>query len=293
MNSTLQIGTKMEHIIFPGGGIFFWWQAGVVKALQQQYDLGRRDIIMSGASAGSITCILAACSVDMDAAMDAALRLSDTAGIFTQRRGLAGIWGDLIEKWLHEMLPDDCHVICSNRVNISVTTITTSFMPLHRRVINTFTSKQDIIDACLASVHVPYFIDGKFSRTYRGDTCVDGSFLFFLHNIPWSVTEQFDGTHRAMMVYHRNDKKLMKRKWGMFQTIDKESVLAMFSMGYNYGIQHRKQKQYKFDTPAKPMCVYKVGDNQSIYLNNNYSCKTLLTSDEVVRDITTEVLVRI
>jgi hypothetical protein len=271
--------TKVQHIIFPGGGIFFWWQAGVVKALQEKYDLSKRDIIMSGASAGSISCVLAACNVDMDKAMSSALRISDTAGIFTRRRGLAGIWGGLIEGWLHELLPDDCHVICSDRVNISVTTITPSLLPLHRRVISTFSSKKDVIDACLASVHVPFFIDGHFSRTYRGETCVDGSFLFFLHNIPWSLEEQFDGIHRALMVYHRDDKRLMKRKWGIFQTIDKKSLIEMFHMGYAYG--SRQKEGRKTDNPTKPKCVYVSKSSSSLHINSEYMA---------IQDITDKVL---
>ena len=48
--------TKPTHerprIVFPGGGIFFWWQAGAVKALQEFYDLDAYDF--AGASAGSL-----------------------------------------------------------------------------------------------------------------------------------------------------------------------------------------------------------------------------------------------
>jgi hypothetical protein len=229
--------SKPHHIIFPGGGIYFFWQAGNVKAMQETYDLKNGNFTMSGASAGSISSVLAACNVNMDNAMKVALRLSDQANIFTN--GLSRIWGKLIEKWLQEILPENSHIICSGKVNISITTITASFHPLHRKVVNMFSSKQDVIDACLTSVHIPYFIDGNFFRTYRGDRCVDGSFLFFLHNTPWCESEQFDGNQRALMLYHRRDTELMKHHWGVLQTIDRNSLVEMFNLGYNYGIHHR------------------------------------------------------
>ncbi|KAJ1466798.1 hypothetical protein T484DRAFT_1549519, partial [Baffinella frigidus] len=220
-----------------GGGIFFWWQAGVVRALQQHYDLQGPHFTMSGASAGSISCVMAACNVDMDHAMDAAMRLAHEAGLFTRTCGLMGIWGDLIEKWMHEMLPADCHVICSGKVNISVTAISASFTPLHRRIINTFVSKQDVIDACLTSAHIPYALDGFFSRKYRGEMCVDGSFLFFLHGIPWCVSELFDGEDNALLLHHCKDSELLKHHWGVLQAIDQTSLKQMFSLGYAYGIR--------------------------------------------------------
>ncbi|KAJ1464907.1 acyl transferase/acyl hydrolase/lysophospholipase, partial [Baffinella frigidus] len=167
-----------QNLIFPGAGVCVWWHAGVIQALKERFDLKNGKFKMYGASAGSISCVMAACNVDMDEALEAAFHLPSKSCALTH--------GRLIELWLHKILPYDCHIICSGKVNISITTITVSFMPLHRKVINTFSSKQDLIDACLTSSHIPFFLDGNFSRTFRGDTCVDGSFLFFLHNTPWS-----------------------------------------------------------------------------------------------------------
>jgi hypothetical protein len=95
----------------------------VVKALQQRCDLNHEDIDLSGASAGSIACVMAACNVrvpgppprrssrraaaaaltgartacaaqvDMDHAMGVAMRLAEEAEVFTRSGGLAGVWG--------------------------------------------------------------------------------------------------------------------------------------------------------------------------------------------------------
>ena len=81
-------------IVFPGGGIYFWWQAGAVKAMQESIDLD--EYHFAGASAGSISAVFAACNVDMDEAFSLTVRLAGEAGLWERREGLAGIWGPII-----------------------------------------------------------------------------------------------------------------------------------------------------------------------------------------------------
>jgi hypothetical protein len=245
-----------EQLIFPGGGVMFWWQSGVVKALQERYDLlNKHNLTLSGASAGSISCVMAMCNVNMDHAMHVAVRLADEAGVFTRTGGLSGVWGGLIERWLEELLPDDCHVTCSGRVHISVTSLTVTFMPLHRHVIDTFYSKKDLIDACLTSVHIPYFIDGHFCRKYRDVNCLDGSALFFLHNTAWSTCTEFGENRSAIIFDQCRDKKLMAKNWGFLETISKDSFAEMFSLGYEYGLRWVKARN-KILRP--PTCLERV-----------------------------------
>jgi hypothetical protein len=45
--------------------------------------------------------------------------------------------------------------------------------------ISDFQSKKDLINACMASSHVPFFLDFKLTRSCRGRQCVDGSFPDF------------------------------------------------------------------------------------------------------------------
>jgi hypothetical protein len=259
-NSSLPLSKAGEtQLIFPGGGVYFWWQAGVVKALQQSYDLTNSSLSISGASAGSIAAVMAICEVDQDNAMKCAIKLADEAGVFTRPGGLSGIWGGLIKRWLEELLPEDCHVICSGKVHISVTSLTVTLVPLHRHVINTFHSKSDLIDACLASVHIPFFIDGNFSHEYRGDRCLDGSILFVLHNSAWCKKDEFGENQGAYIFNHCHDKKLMEKKWGFLETISKDAFSEMFSLGHEYGLQWVK-RQNKYRPPKKLESVWSYGD---------------------------------
>jgi hypothetical protein len=242
------------HLVFPGAGIYFFWQAGVVKALQEGYDLGRHNLAVSGASAGSISCVLAMCSVDMDRALELAVRLADDAGVFTRPQGLAGIWGHMIEDWLDTLLPDDCYLTCSGKVNISVTSLTATLVPLHRHVVNTFYSKKDLIDACLTSVYIPFFIDGHFCHTYRGEHYVDGSLLFFLHNTAWCASEALGESSGAHVFNHCDDHKLMQHHWGFLRALDRQSVAEMFALGHEYGTRWANQQQQQAHAAHSARC---------------------------------------
>lgn len=70
---------QRPSIVFPGGGIYFWWQAGAVKALQESCDL--TNYSFAGASAGSLSAVFAASGVDMDEAYRSAHRLASENGI--------------------------------------------------------------------------------------------------------------------------------------------------------------------------------------------------------------------
>ena len=73
--------TPAPHLVFPGGGLFFYWQAGAVTYLREAgYDLS--GCTMSGASAGALTATLTTCGVDLVEATELALDLSDEAGVW-------------------------------------------------------------------------------------------------------------------------------------------------------------------------------------------------------------------
>lgn len=82
-----------HRLVFPGAGIFFYWQAGAVTYLREAgYDLSR--VSMSGASAGALTATLAATEVNFYEATDAAIRLSREAGVMSRPMGLMGSGAD-------------------------------------------------------------------------------------------------------------------------------------------------------------------------------------------------------
>lgn len=76
-------------IVCPGGGIFFYWQAGVMEYLrEQQYNLDK--VRFAGASAGALTATLAATNVSFYHAKDLALQIGEKYEIWDRPGGLQG-----------------------------------------------------------------------------------------------------------------------------------------------------------------------------------------------------------
>ena len=44
-----------------------------------------------------------------------------------------------------------------------------------RPVRTRFSDKDDLVEACMAAVHVPFFLDWRFSAPFRGGPFMDGS----------------------------------------------------------------------------------------------------------------------
>ena len=81
------------HLVFPGGGIFFYWQAGTITYLREKgYDLSK--VSLTGASAGALTATLTAANVNFEEATELALSLAKDAEVWDRTFGLYGIWGE-------------------------------------------------------------------------------------------------------------------------------------------------------------------------------------------------------
>ena len=164
--------------VWPGGGILFWWDAGAITELRRRnVDLSRCSHV--GASAGALAAVLAVCDVDMNVAFETAARLTDGTGA-TARGTLLGSWGGVCREWLGEILPEDAAERCTGTTTIVVSKLTGTFKTtVEKMPVSEFADRQALIDTLMASVHVPFFMDGKLGATCgegeNGDVFVDGS----------------------------------------------------------------------------------------------------------------------
>jgi len=163
---------QKSHLIFPGGGIFFYWQAGCVTYLREQrYDLSTATA--TGASAGALAATMTHAGVDFGDATELALGMAAKAGVWDRSTGLYGIWGPMIRDWLDELLPPDAHERVIDKLSLLLTPVPT----FGKEKIDSFVDRDDLIDCNMASVHLPWFLDGKPVTTFRNRPCIDGSFL--------------------------------------------------------------------------------------------------------------------
>lgn len=159
-------------IVFPGGGLFFYWQAGAVAYLRDEgYDLS--DATLSGASAGALSATLARTGVCPYDATELALSMSEEAGVWDRPLGLQGIWGGIICEWLDRLLPLDADERAGDGLHILMTPVPS----FGKSRVSRFEDRRDLIDANMASVHLPWFLDGNLTSTFRGRPHIDGSFL--------------------------------------------------------------------------------------------------------------------
>ncbi|CAI5487585.1 unnamed protein product, partial [Closterium sp. Naga37s-1] len=180
-------------LCFPGGGMFFYWQMGAAAVVSRHGAVDSARLV--GASAGALAATLTACGVDATAAARAAFDLSLANGVWDRPAGLAGVWGRLVGEWLDLMLPADAHTRCTHRLSLHIVTLPSirHRAPwFQRQVVSQFASRADLIACCLASVHIPFFMDGRPWTLYRGRRCVDGSILAMPeHLAPASASSLF------------------------------------------------------------------------------------------------------
>jgi predicted acylesterase/phospholipase RssA len=91
-------------ISLPGAGVLVFWQLGVLKGLQQQYDLG--DVPMLGSSSGALVSALAKSGACMEHAAHRGMELLKEYKVEQRPFGLIGILGRLTRQWLNDVLPE-------------------------------------------------------------------------------------------------------------------------------------------------------------------------------------------
>jgi hypothetical protein len=158
---------------------------GAATRLRELYDL--RGCEAPGCSAGALAAVLSQHKVDPQEAHRIAFSLADEAHVFTNPLGLACKWGRLVEAWLRQLLPEEIDSVPEGSAAVVVITRMTPLPRLAR--ITRFVSREQLISCLMGSTHIPWFMDGNFSRVLRGvggETkgddvirAVDGGFLEF------------------------------------------------------------------------------------------------------------------
>mmetsp|Transcript_24260 Transcript_24260/g.67275 ORF Transcript_24260/g.67275 Transcript_24260/m.67275 type:complete len:284 (-) Transcript_24260:1712-2563(-) len=160
------------HLIFPGGALFFYWQAGFITYLRENgFDLS--NVTMAGGSAGALTATLTSANVDFYKATELALDYAKQAGVWDRKGGLQGVWGQTIDDWLEELLPQNVVPLAEQH---ELTILTTSIPSFQKERFSHFSSRRDLIECNMASVHIPWFLDGQLTTRFRGNRYIDGSF---------------------------------------------------------------------------------------------------------------------
>lgn len=156
------------------------------------YDNGQINSVFTclGASAGSLSATLLLSNIDFIKASEVALRLGVEADVYKRKAGLAGIWGSLLNTFLNEIIPDDVPPENYKNLQIAVTPYLTK-----PKLVTGFNSKSEVIEACLASCHIPVFLDGRPSTTFRGEQVRDNKYVYLYIFISFYMFKCLNKSH--------------------------------------------------------------------------------------------------
>lgn len=162
--------TKEIDLIVSGGGSKFYYLIGIKKALEL---CSRKNILKikryAGTSSGSMLITLMACNIDNLSIINVYKQINKN-----NRTNIK-----LIKKGLDMLLPKNAHIICSNKVYISVTKLG---FPFKNEVISKFSSREELIETILCSSSFPYLVNGNIYHKYKNNYYIDG---FFTNNTPY------------------------------------------------------------------------------------------------------------
>ena len=230
--TSFPVPSKPRACYFTGAGVFFFWQVGAAKYMKETCVLG--DIPVVGASAGSLTGLLLLSGVDFDKATEIALTQSVESGVYNKQTGLAGELGGLLYAWLDTVVPKDLDVESVSSLHVAVTPAAAK----SPKLVRDFESREDVIQACMASCHVPVFMDGRPTTSYRGESVVDGSFWYFvtknrLNGLPLPPSCK---PEEVFWVDYTDDDEFMAAMadGNFLGLVGEEGIRDMVAAGYNF-----------------------------------------------------------
>lgn len=258
---------EKQLLKFDGGGIFFWYQAGVCKYLQEAGFSSHSNLSVLGTSAGALSATLLICGCDFDEAADIAISQCIDQNLFEKPTGLMFRWGAIIEDWLQILLSqsfeneaDEESQRKLERLIVTATSMGT-LLPWREKeqtFLRGFHDKDDLINACMSSVHIPLFLDSKLYQKYyrssrkgkRYDRFIDGSFWPYFGKAPTEIpkallcsgkSEETGGYLSPDEIYVCGDWKAdedFARKvgddTGFVSLVTPDGLYEMMSCGYEY-----------------------------------------------------------
>jgi len=161
-------------VVISGGGLRGYFTCGALHVLRRNPRIRIRRI--AGTSAGAWCSAFYHCGLTTEMWCHSYLKTKLKLDI-----GLS-----LLEAYTEinnesfDMFPPDAHERCSGKVFINITTIS-NFGVVRNTVVSEFATRDDLIDACMASSSIPYLSTAGLGKRYRGELVVDGGIL---NNVP-------------------------------------------------------------------------------------------------------------
>ena len=175
-----------------------------------------------------------------------------TTACFSSVTGAVARVRAVVTNLLTDTLPADCVERCNGRLHVLMCSRARGLY-----FISQFTSKADLIEAVVASTHVPYFSDGKYACSYRGEQHVDGAW----HSSRSAVLLARPGSGKQVLIDHEDEEHFASKR-PFYEVATKEAHLERFAVGIKYA--HRLHAKGKLPLAAISYSAGPVIRNQSI-----------------------------
>ena len=137
------------------------------KYIKEQYDLSNWHFY--GSSAGAWNALYLTCKKEKE---DEFMQQTQELGQFSYR-DLYDLEKNMKKRLLKHFTIDDFDV---SKLHICVTKQRNDCFLFEKQVFRDFYDLDDIIECCIASSHLPFLSNGKFSYKYRNEKWIDGGF---------------------------------------------------------------------------------------------------------------------
>jgi len=207
-----------------GAGIFVFWQLGALKYISTHFDLS--NVTLHGGSAGAVLSTFIASGVDLNHAVRVSYDIGMEARVWDKWNHF-GLFGPLIRQWLEILLPPDAHIRCTNRIRILLTRVP----GFRQQYVSQFASREELIDAVMASVHVPFFLNWKPLKSFRGAYYMDGTLDDFVSGENSPI---LGCNGKAFIVDYYEDPKLTFNRLDFLRLKTHKQVLHLVAYGHRY-----------------------------------------------------------
>mmetsp|Transcript_15726 Transcript_15726/g.61423 ORF Transcript_15726/g.61423 Transcript_15726/m.61423 type:complete len:434 (+) Transcript_15726:62-1363(+) len=175
-------------VVISGGGMKGYYVVGAWSVLRH---LIKKGVIRvrrwAGASVGACSAMYMCCDVDP---------MRWAATYYECRAYLIGTGGSVTQSFnevSHRIMPDNAAELCTGKVFISITHMTLTGPK--NVVVSEFGSKEDLVNACMASSTIPFLTTKTMGGVFRGQSVLDGGVT---NNLPIFA----DGQGRPQLVYN-------------------------------------------------------------------------------------------
>lgn len=155
---------------FSGGGFLLPYYVGSIRTLAHLGLLRPGVTHVGGSSAGALAAAIVSCGIETVAVLDSIRALI----LDSRESGVYKRLGAMVREQLEAVLPPDAHTRCSGTTHIGISKVK-AYGSLRSKRVSHFSSRQDLIEALLASTYIPLLSDGKLMTRFRGRRVVDGS----------------------------------------------------------------------------------------------------------------------